>query len=463
MTGDRRSAWKRRLAAVVAAAYAASWLAPAGGADPGEAKEKAAAWAGMVEGVADLAPRWPEPEPVVVVRRLEWPDNAWDSTRFWDERWSPPRVTEVDRADGAALAERLPEGVEFDFERLGGLVFHPPAEPKDGEKARRRHGGGGKPEGLYVVIAGTPAAAGQEGGGVRVERTWFAVYEPLRATGPDGRPLAVAVIMPGLLGTPEPVIELAVSSLRRRGYAVVRMLCQPSRFLEKVKIDAGEGEDRERAAERIASLMDERVAGCARAVRAMMTRVEADHQGWADLPCAMIGMSGGAMTLPGVVALEPERYDAAVLIAGGANLLAISIESNYAGMIDAFQLVWPGVEPGDAPKGDGWAAFNRAYLKRAALDSYHTAATLKGKPVLIIHGGADRAVPAYLGDLLWERLGKPERWASGATHEIVFAMLPSSMPQLQDWLDAALGLKRGGAAPKGEPEAAPGAAGEAGR
>ena len=84
------------------------------------------------------------------------------------------------------------------------------------------------------------------------------------------------------------------------------------------------------------------------------------------------------------------------------------------------------------------------YLKNAPLDSYHTAAALKGKPVLLIQGTTDLAVPSPLGDLLWERLGKPERWLQdGQGHEVLFMLLPQEFDKMMDWLDRATGLPPG--------------------
>jgi fermentation-respiration switch protein FrsA (DUF1100 family) len=141
-------------------------------------------------------------------------------------------------------------------------------------------------------------------------------------------------------------------------------------------------------------------------------------------------MSGGAMILPTVVAREPDRYAAAVMIAGGANIMAILEDSNYKHMINAAEIRW-NPEP---PEGEAREKFDQLYLRHAHLDSYHTAERLRGKSMLMLHGTHDLAVPARLGDLLWERLGQPERWVEEAGHEDLFMRLPQKAGDIIEWL-----------------------------
>mgnify|MGYP005725101679 CR=1 FL=1 len=53
----------------------------------------------------------------------------------------------------------------------------------------------------------------------------------------------------------------------------------------------------------------------------------------------------------------------------------------------------------------------------------------------MVHGSTDTAVPADTGELLWERLGKGERWVMPVGHELVFAALPVRMVAILDWLE----------------------------
>ncbi len=146
------------------------------------------------------------------------------------------------------------------------------------------------------------------------------------------------------------------------------------------------------------------------------------------------------MTLPTVVAREPDRYSAAVIVGGGADFWLMNERSNYKGMIDAVRVKWDGEPPTDQVR----ARFDELYLQHAPLDSYHTAAVLKGKKVLLIQGTKDLAVPSPLGDLLWERMGKPERWLEeGLGHELLFMALPQKFGKMMEWLgDVKYGAER---------------------
>jgi alpha-beta hydrolase superfamily lysophospholipase len=148
------------------------------------------------------------------------------------------------------------------------------------------------------------------------------------------------------------------------------------------------------------------------------------------------------MTLPTIVALQPDRYAAVIMVGGGADFWLMNQRSNYRDLIRAVKETWVG----EKPSAEVLAKLDEFYLRHAALDSYHTAASLKGKPVLIIQGTSDRAVPAPLGNLLWERLGKPERWLEeGAGHEALFMNLPRDYyPRMMHWIDQS--VPRAGAA-----------------
>ena len=96
-------------------------------------------------------------------------------------------------------------------------------------------------------------------------------------------------------------------------------------------------------------------------------------------------MSGGAMVLPTVIARNPNAYSAAVLIAGGADYLQVAMESNYATWIDALRFRQPG---GDCLSTDCSTRLYAAHRQCAALDSFYTAGSLRGKPTLMLHAKA---------------------------------------------------------------------------
>lgn len=351
-----------------------------------------------------------------------------------------PLVAEPDdRADALALrdAAGMTREPNWNFEGPGYLIFRFEA-PIAADAAPREIE-------VFKFISGRtlkkPAGA-DDVPTLAVERTWFSFYPAKNAT-----VRGTALVMPGLWGTPEPIIDSTVASLRREGWAVVRMLSQPSRFTEQVEfsIDAGEIAA---AADRIAEVYNQRAAECAYAVEAAFDHVLRRHPELAKLPRVAVGMSGGAITLPTVVAREAEKYAAAVIVAGAADLWLTSSRSAYdAMMVHALDVTWVGGTPDTKTQ----QMLDREYLASAPLDPYHTAAALRNKPVLMVHATADLAVPSDLGDVLWERLGKPKRITMDVGHELLFMNMPKMLPQVMEFLRAASGKPGAGTAEAAKP------------
>jgi hypothetical protein len=165
-------------------------------------------------------------------------------------------------------------------------------------------------------------------------------------------------------------------------------------------------------------------------VQGAFAHVMEEHPALAGLPRVAVGFSGGAITLPIVVAREPDAYSACVLVGGGAHYWLVNAHSTYADMIAAIKVEWKA-----PPTLEQRRRVAEAYLRHAPLDSFHTAAALRGKPMLMIQANADSAVAAVLGDVLWERLGKPERWIRLGEHLPLFIGLTKEFPAINDWID----------------------------
>lgn len=342
--------------------------------------------------------------------------------------------------ENAALLKALREGVAHGPDRepvLSGRGYLMFRSLKEGELESAAYATGASRWFRVASARAVDGLGGEESRSLRVDQTWFGLYEPL----PDEKGAAVAargvvLVLPGMLGTPEPVVEGLVARLRERGFAVLRCLTHPARYCshQEFEIDAVDA-----GAAGLASLakeLDDRVAEYAYAVREAWRHAVDSREDLKDLPRGVVGMSGGAIALPTVVALEPEKYAAAVLIAGGCNGFEVADRSNYADMLDAVRIEWKG-EATFTFK----AASYQAYFKHTTLDGYHTARTLAGKKVLVIHATKDEAVPSRLGQLLWERLGKPERWVYPMGHEGVFAMQMLQNGRTADWVAGALGVE----------------------
>lgn len=354
--------------------------------------------------------------------------------------------TEYEHASALAAGVGMTDGFRFEPEGPGALVFVPPLEPPDPERLRTPDDASG----VFVFVSGRlieqdagpdaeldvgpVAGPGDDEDRVALERTWFAYYDP-RTQEAAG----TIVLIPGMLGTPQPIIEGMIRHWRAEGYAVLRFLAHPSRFTERLEVAVNQG-DEKALGRRLAAVYDQRTAECAYAADAAVAHIMSKREALKDKPVVLVGMSGGAMVLPTVYAYAPERYDAAVLIAGGGNFLRISAESNYAEWIDAVVMDWAPDDPGSTGdiNPEQLDRVSDAYMRASRLDSLHTADELSGIPVLVLHAANDEAVPAALGDALWQRLGTPERWVFPASHELIFMMLPTQAQRLSRWLEDAL-------------------------
>jgi hypothetical protein len=307
----------------------------------------------------------------------------------------------------------------------------------------------------------TPRTARQVLAGIRVvsvretpdsawmpDSTSFLAYAPRTLEPANAK--GTVLIMPGLLGTPEgPLLSLA-RVLQAEGFVVLQMVAQPARFIEQTPMLIREDNPTASIAE-IASVLDERSAECAYSVASAFAQLEALVPSLAHKPRAAIGFSGGAITLPTVVALEPTRYRAAVLVGGGTNFFHMIDTSNYTSFLGGAGPTWPSPKAAETSTtsddlkqtlASSLAALKlrtyRDFLQHASLDAFHTADALRTIPTLSIYGTVDEAVPSPLADQLWHRLGRKDRETYPVGHELLFAQLPQRNKAITTWLTTAL-------------------------
>ena len=260
---------------------------------------------------------------------------------------------------------------------------------------------------------------------VRIQRTAFSLFAPTAQAPVRG----TALIMPGLLGTPVGVLEPLAKMLREDGWYVLRMWAQPSRFTEYKPIALDVTGDRVGQAVALAEELQHRLSEVAYSVQAAFAQVEQSHPELQRLPRVGVGMSGGALTMPTVIAREPSRYTGCVMIGGGADAFMMTLKSSYS-MIGGPKYEFINGEMTQ----EFLLSLDEEYLKRAPLDPYHTSLSLRDKRVLIIHANADTAVPSPLGDLLWKRCGSQERVIHEAGHESLFVMLKKDTARIREFL-----------------------------
>ncbi len=406
--------------------------------------------------------RWPsrwgdDPERRGIIIDMD-PDEALMPIHF--SRYHEGRATPQDYEDAAQLAGALgmEDGFKFKAEGPGSFIFmtdtraeQPPKDPPD--MAFRFVS-------AETVKADKPAGETPQDH-VALQRTWFTYRDPKAAhstenqTPADGSSGSGAkgtiVLLPGIFGTPEPIVDACERYWHNKGYAVLRMLSQPSRFTQHLRLPMVEGLE-DAVIARAARVSDDRVAECAYATSAALDHVVASRPALAAKPTVLVGMSGGAMSLPTVYAYQPKRYDGAVLIAGGADFLRIMVESNYRDWIDALIIDFDPSNPARVgmPTRAQLEELSEKYLARSDLDAYHTATEMSDIPVLMLQGTSDKAVPTATGDTLYERLAKPERWTYPLGHELIFAGLPTQIPRIDRWLtEHVLGKKERGGGDEG--------------
>ena len=187
---------------------------------------------------------------------------------------------------------------------------------------------------------------------------------------------------------------------------------------------------------RIAAIVDDELADWPYSLEAVLEYLAQYRPDVAQRPLVVMGFSIGALGLPAVVARLPERFDAAVLVAGGANLLEISQRTGKAerGLV----LRWRDREARAAD----WHALCAAYLERAKLDPYHTAVALRGLPTLVCQGLFDQVVPARCAELLYARLGRPKRLAYPVGHrQLLRLVMRLEAGRIVEWADAVVGSR----------------------
>jgi len=194
------------------------------------------------------------------------------------------------------------------------------------------------------------------------------------------------------------------------------------------------GTDLDPVAANIATEVDEAMSGAAYAVEAVLDYIRTQRPDLPTRPLALMGFSAGALATPTVAARLGDQVDAAIIIGGGANVLRLSQES---ALTDGGLRVRCGEKKIDRPTLDRLAEL---YLKHSRLDPYHTAPLLaaRGTPLLQVHANDDTWVPASGGELLYQRLGRPERLTIHADHDLLFYFLPEQASRLADWLDKTL-------------------------
>lgn len=226
--------------------------------------------------------------------------------------------------------------------------------------------------------------------------------------------------------------ERSVSdTLRQRGWAVLQVV--PGRIIVPFLHETVPGEGRRVVdAAEIAAIMDDYAADYAYAVEGVLDYLRKTQPELNQRPLVLTGYSAGALALPTIAARLDDKVDAAVLVGGGANAASILVNGSITNVVRNIR------RAGDSHILPDLRAMPDDYLKHSKFDPYHTAPYLTGKPVLFLQGTMDRIIPRANGDLLYERLNRPERWSYPLGHIPLFWALPSQANRIADWIERAV-------------------------
>ncbi len=185
----------------------------------------------------------------------------------------------------------------------------------------------------------------------------------------------------------------------------------------------------------IAQQLDQAQAGSAYAAEAVLDYVKSQRPDLQGIPMVLIGFSAGGLATPTTAARIMDQISAVVIIGGGADCFSASQLSKFSdGGLHVRTTLDDPVGDHKLPK-EQVAPMSEFYLKYSKLDPYHTAPLLAGKPVLLVTGKTDTWVPAACGQLLWERMGRPDRLQIDAGHELLFYFLPNKAGFIADWVE----------------------------
>ncbi len=237
-----------------------------------------------------------------------------------------------------------------------------------------------------------------------------------------------------------------IRQMRDEGWAIVHIDSNPRVVGGGRTYDIRNDEELDIAAASVANRIDDVLAEHAYAAEAALEYCRKNRP---DLPTdrvVMMGFSAGSLVVPTAAARLGDDVESAVLIAGGANLLEIAMDSALSN--GGLQFNWGPGRGGERDK----QKLLRAYLKHSRLDPYRTATLLSNKPVLQYWGKYDKWVPANSGRVLSERLNSPDKVTVAGGHCVLFLLLPGQSDRISQWVSQSVSnaetrTARGGVAP----------------
>lgn len=186
----------------------------------------------------------------------------------------------------------------------------------------------------------------------------------------------------------------------------------------------------------VAREIDNYLAETAFAAEAVLSYLTKLDRRWVDGSRVVIGASAGALATPSLLK-RIGGADAAVYIGGGANIPEIVLTSTLKIYRPTVTISEKGLSRKQrrVRRKAALTQLQTLALNRSRLDPLRLAPIMKQTPTLMMTAESDRIVPAATGELLYDALGRPERWRYPMGHIMLFLSLPYQADRVADWLD----------------------------
>ncbi len=252
---------------------------------------------------------------------------------------------------------------------------------------------------------------------------------------PTATPSAGTAIVMSSLARQTPPEQALMADLLKAGFTVVTTAPPVSAIDQttggRTTLDIKD--DPEFAGRTFAAEVDLAFTAWADGLKAVLTYLRQSGTS-APSPLVLIGVSSGAVAAPVVAARLHQDFpiSAAVLIAGGSDVASILLETTLDPEDLRLQRRRGRLDQGEAE------AFAASYHHTVRLDSAAIVEWLGQRPILILEGGYDSAIPRSSRSLLDRRLRRPERWWYPVGHYGLFVLLPGEGDAIVDWIQRSL-------------------------
>ncbi|MGB0580537.1 MAG: hypothetical protein ACPGVU_12600 [Limisphaerales bacterium] len=190
-------------------------------------------------------------------------------------------------------------------------------------------------------------------------------------------------------------------------------------------------------AKQLGNEVNDHLADKAYAVEAMLAYVRVKHPDLLQGKRILAGGSAGSIALP-TVAARTGKPDLMILVGAGGNASRIVCESSLAPITLYKHENRLGKLTRVALPASEVTEFHRLMHARVPLDALRLAPSFSKIPTLMLRAELDEMVPAATNDLLFDALGRPERWSYPVNHILLFGTLQFQSGMILQWAERKL-------------------------